>query len=361
MKQSKILKTAVIGLGMGRNHARRFSEMEESELVGLADLDEARLKEWEHLVADSSHCYTDYREMLRKEKPDAVAVALPNFLHKPVTLDCLDAGAHVLCEKPMALNVEEAEAMKAKAVETGLQLGINLSYRKSIQALALKDLVDDGFLGEPYHAMSRWTRRNGFPGFGGWFGQKKMSGGGPLIDLGVHRLDLALWLMGCPNPVSASASAHRRVGVPRAENAGRQFDVEDLATGFIRLENGASMIFEISWGNHQAEAEEQYTRVIGTKGAVVQRNTDGHYTFTAEAHTDMSGHPVDPVVQQAGKKGLGAREQFLHQILDGKPVSPGMEDGLRIQRILDALYLSAEKGEEIKIAVPADARTHPAR
>ncbi len=351
MKQTKTLKTAVIGLGMGRNHARRLSEMAESELVGLADLDKARLKEWEHLLpGGASHCYTDYREMLEKEKPDAVAVALPNFLHKPVTLDCLDSGAHVLCEKPMALNVEEAAAMKAKAEEKGLQLGINLSYRKTIQGLALKDLVDDGFLGEPYHAMSRWTRRNGFPGFGGWFGQKEASGGGPLIDLGVHRLDLALWLMGCPNPVTASAAAHHRIGVPRAEAAGRKFDVEDLATGLIRFDNGASMIFEISWGNHQADTEEQYTRVIGTKGAVVHRNTDGRYTFTAEAYCDMSGHPVDLVVHQARGKGPENREHFVQQIIDGKPVDPNMEDGLRMQRILDALYLSAEKGEEIRIA-----------
>lgn len=345
---SSKVRCAVIGLGMGRNHCKFFNESEEAELVAVADLDEARHEPWLPVVG-SEHCYRDYKEMLCEVAPDVVGIALPNFLHAPVTIDALEAGCHVLCEKPMAMNVEEALRMRDAADRAGRQLGINLSYRFSPQARALKNLADNDYLGRAYHAFTRWTRLDGMPGFGGWFGQKELSGGGPLIDLGVHRLDLAMWLMGGPTPVTVSGVAHHEIGVPKAKQEGAKFDVEDFAGGFVRFSNGATMLFEVSWAGFQREAEMMATRVMGTEGTLIHRNTDGGYTFTAECIRRESGQMLKSTVMAPSRDFRNPYAEFVHCVKQEKPFLAGPEDGLRIQRILDALYASAEQGREIEI------------
>src|SRR5207302_192754 len=149
----------------------------EAQLVGVVD---ANPKQLEPCVPKlgANACFTDYKKMLKEIRPDLVSIALPNFLHAPVSIDCMRAGAHVFCEKPMALDVRQAQRMQIISRETRRKLGINLSYRFTPAARALKDMADQGFLGQSYHASTRWLRRDGFPGFGGWFGKKRVSGGG---------------------------------------------------------------------------------------------------------------------------------------------------------------------------------------
>jgi len=331
------LKCAVVGLGIGKHDARGYHETEGSELVAIADLDQPRLDEAKAQFP-AIETFTDYETMLAKVKPDLVSVALPNFLHAPVTLAALAAGAHVLCEKPMAMTVAEAEQMRDAAKAAGKQLGINLSFRFTPQARALKDLADNGFLGHAYHAHTRWTRRDGFPKFGGWFGQRDKSGGGPLIDLGVHRIDLAMWLMGSPEPVEIHGTTHDHIGIPRAKAEGKQFDVEDFAAGYIKFDNAASLTFEASWGNHQATREDQYTRVIGTEGALVHRNTDGRYTFTAEYHRKVAGHHLSGEVPIPNPECGTAYAEMVKAIHEGRRPLADAEDGLKIQKVLNALY-----------------------
>jgi len=342
------LRCAVIGLGMGRHHCKGFQESAESELVAVADLHPDLLKNWSAAVGEKN-CYRDYQQMLAEVHPDIVSVALPNNLHAQVTLDALEARAHVLCEKPMALNVADAVRMRDKAAQVGKQLGINLSYRFTPQARALHKMAEAGFLGHAYHGFTRWTRLEGFPGFGGWFGQKALSGGGPLIDLGVHRIDLALWLMGNPEPITVSGVAHHEIGVPRAKAAGKTFDVEDLAAGFIRFDNGATLIFEVSWAGYQREPEMMATRIMGTEGTLIQRNTDGQYTFIAEYIRREAGQIVKGSVVHPEADIRNPYAEFVHCIHTGKPYLATAEDGLRIQRILDALYQSASTGKEVSI------------
>jgi predicted dehydrogenase len=286
---------------------------------------------------------------LKREKPDVVGVALPNFLHAPVTIDALKAGAHVLCEKPMAMNVGQARKMIAAAKQARRTLGINLSYRFTPQARALKDLAGGGALGKVYHAYTSWLRRDGFPGFGGWFGQQELSGGGPLIDLGVHRLDMAMWLMGGPTPVTVSGTAHYDIGVPRAKREKKVFDVEDLACGFIRFANGASLVFEISWGGHQADPEEMCTTVMGTEGTVVHRNEGGGYNFVAEYFTEKNGHKLSAKVGPGRSAQGNAYAEFVDAVIGAKPFLATAEDGLRVQQVLDGLYASARLKREVKV------------
>lgn len=349
METSKV-RCAVIGLGMGKGHAKAYNECEDAELVAVADLDAERLALWTDTVG-ATNCFTDYKEMLKAVKPDLVSVALPNFLHAPVAIDCFEAGCHVLGEKPMAKTIEEALRIRDAADKAGKRFGINLSYRFTPPARALKDLSDAGVLGTPYHAYTKWTRRDGFPGFGGWFGQKELSGGGPLIDLGVHRIDLALWLMQGPSPKTVSGAAHMQIGAPRAKAQGKTFDVEDFATGFVRFEGGESLVFEVSWGNHQQARESQHTQVIGTEGALVHTNNDHGYSFEAKYYSNKEGHFVDSLVTPHGKELRNPYHEMVAAVKEDRDFLATAADGIRIQQILDGLYRSAEAGHEVDVTV----------
>jgi len=334
------LRCAVIGLGMGRFHASTLRRFSSAHLAAVVDQRPDRLEEFAK-KPDPPECFTDYREMIRKIQPELVIVALPNVLHLPVTRDALAAGAHVLCEKPAALSVAEAEAMRDAAEAAGRQLGINFSQRFGPAARALKKWVDEGAMGEIYHTYCSWTRRDGFPRFGGWFGQKALSGGGPLIDLGVHRLDLCLWLMGHPRVVSVSGMAHGKIGIPRAAEAGLEFDVEDFATGLVRFENGASLIFEVSWAGHQREAETSRLRIMGTKATLEQV---GARTCR---HTTRDGVFCTTEMDFSRKEALTSVEEMVECVRNGVPFPGSIAHGIAVQKILDGLYASAASGREV--------------
>jgi predicted dehydrogenase len=333
------VRCAIVGLGMGRYHARCLHEDPQASVVAVADIDAAKLDSY---ATDNPKAarFTDHREMLKQVQPDLVIVALPNALHKPVTLDALAAGAHVLCEKPMAMTVAEAEAMRDAAKAAGRRLGINFSQRFAPGNRALKALVGSGALGEVYHGYCSWTRRDGFPGFGGWFGQKKLSGGGPLIDLGVHRIDMCLWLMGHPEVASVSGAAHHRIGIPRAQAQGKAFDVEDFASGFVRFANGASLVFEVSWAGHQKEKETQVMRILGTEGSIdMDRGTFHHFR--------RDGAYCTTQLDTEGVKARNSVSEMVNSLITGEPFWGTPEHGIAVQKILNGLYESAQTGREV--------------
>lgn len=342
------LRVGVIGLGMGRHHVTEFQKHPGATVVAVSDLNEKLLNE----IADKNNVekrYTSAEEMLAKEKLDVVSVATPNKFHKPLAVAAFEAGCHVLCEKPMAMSAAEGREMIAAADKAGKRLMINFSYRFTEQSMALKAQVDAGVLGDVYFGRTVWHRRRGLPGFGGWFGQKALSGGGPLIDLGVHRLDLALWLMGYPKPVWVLGSTYNSIGSALAQKQGKAFDVEDLAVGMIKFTNGASLVVEASWAANIKESEFMETRLYGTKAGLVQRNLDETYKFEAEifveregAHFDMKLHPPYPPASSA-------MAHFVDCILNGKPHIATGAEGLLVMEILDALYRSAAEGKPIAI------------
>lgn len=344
---SSQLRVAVLGLGMGDWHARRLLEEPTADLVAVVDLDPERQKKWAKEIGAES-VFSDYQVMLPEAKPELVIIALPNFLHAPVSIDCLQAGCHVLCEKPMAMNVEEALRMRDAADQANRQLAIHLSTRFGQEAQILKELADDGVLGTPYHAYTGWLRRDGFPGFGGWFGQEKLSGGGPLIDLGVHRLDLAMWLMGSPKPLAVSGAAHKHLGLGRAQAEQKAFDVEDFATGFVHCEGGATISFEVSWAGYMEVHEKLFTRVMGTEGGLGQEQADrdsrawysfrrGGKSFSAPVHLNPWHKPRNSIAK------------MVDAVREGRPYEATAEDGIRVQQILDALYESAKTGREVEV------------
>ncbi len=322
----------VIGLGLGQAHLAGYLKDDRVEVVGLADLD-AGLVERTAAAHDVAHAFTSYRDLLGLG-PDLVSVCLPNFLHAPVTIDVLDAGAHVLCEKPMALNAAQARDMAAAARRNGRFLMIALNNRFRTETQILKKLIEQDVLGEIYYAKTGWLRRSGIPGAGTWFTRKAQAGGGPLIDLGVHMIDLARWLMGNPRPASVAGATFNRLS-GRVEG---DFDVEDLAAAFIRFEGGITLVAETSWASHVA-AEGSYVKLMGTRGGAEINGND------LTVYTDLHGEQVDITPAYAPREWSDciAAEiaHFVDCIRTGRtPMSTG-EQGVDIMQILDGIYESA--------------------
>jgi predicted dehydrogenase len=245
------------------------------------------------------------------------------------------------------MTVAEARAMKAAAVKARKRLMIDFSYRFSPMSVALKSQVDAGVVGPIYFGRTVWHRQRGMPGFGGWFGNKELAGGGPLIDLGVHRIDLALWLMGHPEPVSVSGSSYNVIAKRIAAEQKKLFTVEDLACGIVKFANGATLIVEASWALNVQEPEHMITSLYGEKGALTQKNVGGGYQFQAELVTEENGCLFTKTLAQNTRRVPSAQEEFLACIRENREPCASADDGIRVQKILNGLYDSAAKGREI--------------
>ena len=342
------LRAGVIGLGMGRAHIRGYRKHPQVEVAAIADIDEDKLNKVGNEYGIERR-YTSAKGMLSAENLDIVSVATPNALHKSLALLGFEYGCHVLCEKPMALSAAEGAEMLAAAEKAGKRLMINFSFRFTAQSMALKREVESGILGDIYFGRTEWHRRRGIPKFGGWFGQKNLSGGGPLIDLGVHRLDLALWLMGYPEPDWVLGGTYGHIGRRLASEQGVDFDVEDLAVGLIRFQNGSTLEIEASWAGNIREKELMNTKLLGTKGGLIQRNRDEGYDFEAEIYVERNGSLFDIRLNPATPTVHPAMYHFADAILtDTRHIATG-EEGLIVMKLLDAIYKSSEKGEPIHI------------
>lgn len=342
------LRVGVIGLGIGRKHIEGWREHPDVDVVAIADPDPARLTDIGERFGIAAR-HADAASLLGAGGLDAVSICTPNVLHCELALAAFQAGCHVLCEKPMAIDAGQARLMQQAAQRAGKRLMINFSYRFSAQSRALKAQVDGGMFGEFYFGRSVWHRRRGMPGFGGWFGRRALSGGGPLIDLGVHRLDLALWLMAYPRPVWVLGSTYDAIARPLAAAAGSDFDVEDLAVAMIRFDNGATLSLEASWAANIGEAELMETRLLGTRAGLLQRNLDEGYTFEAQVFTEFNGSPFDLGLHAPPTVAPSGMHDFAAAILGDTPHPADGSEGLLVMEILDAIYASARTGAPVRI------------
>lgn len=330
-------RVGVIGLGgNGWGHAESYRK-QGCELVAVADVREERLAEAREKLRPAK-VFSDYRQLLALPEIEAVTISLPNYLHAPVAIDALRAGKHVLIEKPMAMNAAEAEEMIAAARASGVKLmvGLNNRFRRDVEFLRAR--VAAGELGEVYYGHAGWLRRMNYAR--GWFREKEKSGGGPLIDLGVHMLDLVLYLMGSPRATAVSASTFTKLG---------DYDVEDFACAFIRLEGGKVVNLEVSWEAnipHFDENERNFVRLYGTRG--------GADLSPLVIHTRVDGREVKVVPSVSPDEGgMDSRdreiEHFLTCIEDDTEPSPSGEEALNVMKILDAIYRSAGEGREVRV------------
>jgi len=301
--------------------------------------------------------YATLAEMLKAEKLDAISVCAPNAFHGPLAVEALKAGVHVLCEKPPATSLAAAVEMRDAARASGKTLMMGFNQRFDSNAQQADRLRQNGTLGEVYHARTVWIRRRGIPGLGGWFTTKKMAGGGPIYDIGIHLLDRAWFAIGRPTPTAVSAVAYKKFmdidkyvcegmwAGPR--RPGGTADVEDYAVALIRFAGGVSMQLEVSWAVNRAD-EPPCTYVMGDKAGLSWQGGDQALTLYGEADNAIATTELifDRTIYDN-------RFQHFAKVLRGEAkCSCTGDDGVAIQAILDAIYESAEKNAEVKISIP---------
>ncbi len=352
-KSKRALKVGLIGCGAiaQEHHLPYWRELEEEgrvTIVGLCDVVIERC-EAEAKLCKKAKVYSDYKKMLKDEQFDIIDICTQNRLHAPMTISALEAEANVLVEKPIAMNAVEAEKMVESAKKYKRKLMVAQHMRFESGAEKVKEVIDKGTLGRIYTAEAKWLRRRGIPGWGK-FHIAKESRGGPLIDIGVHMIDLCYWLMGAPKPISASAKVYRMFGDrPDLFNADwgvpynvKEFDVEDYAVGFIRFENDITMQVSFSWAANIPE-EVYNVSVLGDKAGIT---THPPGVYSAD-HSSLTRYTWDWLSKEDGHR----REirHFVECIEEDMPVRVKPEESLNVQKIIDALYESSKRNREVAI------------
>ncbi|PIW12982.1 MAG: hypothetical protein COW34_12175 [Armatimonadetes bacterium CG17_big_fil_post_rev_8_21_14_2_50_66_6] len=356
------IRVGVVGVGGIGDvaHLPNYAKQKDVEITAICDVDEKRLVEMAEKY-QVPNVYTDYRKMMELAELDGVSVCTPNSLHGPVSIAAFKAGKHVCCEKPLAMTAREAEKMLAAAEANNCLFMVGFTMRFNSVSQAVKKLIDKGALGEIYYAKAGILRQRGIPGFGGWFTTASMAKGGALIDIGVHVLDLALWLMGSPEPVAASGQTWAKFGprmskgerVPGMEKIGwppgftlgksRTFDVDDMASGLVRFRGDAALHLEASWCANVID-QGGGVELFGTKGGV-KLSPGG----TATVIRESKGALVTEEIKPAGGGYDWEMQHFVQCIRTGKQPLATAEQGLRVMKILDAVYKSAARGKEVAI------------
>ena len=348
-------RVGIIGIGgiFKGSHIGEYLDDERLEVVALCDIIEERATEIRDKHFPNAAVYTDFRELLKDESIDSVDICTPNYLHSIIAVAAFEAGKHVFCEKPDAINVEEVLKMNRAAEKAGKTLMIMRNNRFSPASQYAKKYIESGAMGDIYCGRCGWQRRRGIPGKGGWFTTKAQSGGGPLIDLGVHMIDLAIWLMGSPKPVTVTGSTYRKFADSDTSDSvnsdfgdkvsGGTFDVEDLAMGTIRFDNGAQLQIEFSWASN-IKQENRFVELRGTKSGLTWRDGD------VEVFTEMHGqgcdiHPSN--LQPEKKEHVLNLINFYDVVIDGKEPVFKPQQGIDMIKILCAIYKSAETGREV--------------
>lgn len=350
----KKIKIGIIGAGtIGSVHAEAYAKVADAELVALCDILPDRLKEKaaRHHVAKT---YATHQELLADPEIDAVSICVPNAMHAPIAIDALNAGKNVMLEKPMALNAKLGMDICAARDKSGKLLQMGMVRRQSPDAELVRELIDSGRLGEIYHIGIKQIRRRGIPGMGGWFTTKEQSGGGCLIDIAVHSLDLAMWVTNLWNPTKASAKTYSKFGLPMKDYhyvsmwAGPPkydgtFNVDDYATGMVRFGNQATMVFEVAWA---ANAQpENYVEILGTKGGVKLAGADT--VLLTEFDNRLADIKLD---YEKKNDGFAVELTKFVAAINGEGQIPATGDqGVIVMRLLDAIYKSCANNQEVDV------------
>ena len=348
------LKIGFIGTGRvcRAHHLPSWSKLPNAEVYAVCDI----IPEVARAVAkeyNAGHVFTDYNEMLKLDEIDVVDICTPNNVHCPAAVASLNAGKHVFVEKPIGRTAVEAQAIVDAAKENRKKLSVGQCLRFDSGPQTLKGFADAGELGEVYYARTQCLRRRGVPTWGSFIDKEKQ-GGGPLIDLGVHIIDLTLWLMGHPKPVSASGVSYRKFGDREgvANTWGswdpKDFTVEDFAAGLIKFDNGASLVVECSFAAN-LEKEILSLSLMGTEGGSEYALLSEHSPlkiFKEARGTLLDITPVElPQLDRFGLE-LGTFADAITN--DTEPPVTG-EQTLMVAKIMDAIYESAETGREVVI------------
>jgi predicted dehydrogenase len=350
-QMSKKLNLGIIGTGWpGQMHAQAIQSIDGANLYACADLDDVRRAAFKTNYGPRK-CFGDYRELLQDPSIQAVIVCLPNSLHFPASLAALEVGKHVLCEKPPTLNAAEMKVLREEARKRQLIYYFSRQSRFTPAVRAAKEAIKSGRLGKIYHAQATFIRSRGIPvGIGSWFTEKKRSGGGALIDIGIHALDTVWYLMGTPRPVSVSGKVFRNfahlVSVP-------VFDVEDAAYAFIRFDNDAVVQLETSWAGNLTDdvpprqyfGQELINSVLyGTKGSVRLNPL----TLFEDRNGNLSGVPLEAKDSEPNGFSLQLRN-FLESVTGKADPVNNVDQAVELMEMIDGIYASSELEREVPI------------
>ncbi len=351
VRRKRQFKIAVIGAGsISQDHLAGFKQHPAAFVAAIAEVSPKRGRE----AADKHgvpEVVTDYRELLRRPDIDAVSIAVPNYLHARVALDALRAGKHVLLEKPMATNARDAAKLVAEAGKRRVLLMVGQNFRFGAETQTAKQIIEKGALGDVYHARTSWIRRAGIPRIGSWFTQRRFAGGGCTYDIGVHALDRCLHLLGEFEAAAVSGQTFAKFGPRGLGNGGwgkseidpkAPFDVDDFSVALIKMRSGRTVILESAWAAHGPQVDANSTQLFGTEAGLslppIQLFRQAPTGYMAESvsllpprvSTNRMVHFVDCL--------LGKAEPLV------KP-----SESLAVQKILDAIYVSASTGREVRI------------
>jgi len=352
---SKKLRVGVIGLGgIANTHVPGWSSSPYTELVAGSDINPAAFPVWEQKYGIKRFCQ-DPEELLQDPEIDIVDICSPNMFHTQQVIAALNAGKHVICEKPLAPTPAEIRQMIEARDRSGKLLMTAQHFRFKGISQAMKTEIDRGSLGKIYHARAWMLRRSGLP-VRPTFIYKSQSGGGPCIDIGVHILDLTLWLMGHPKPVTVSGVARTELAkhAEAFSSWGRtlvpqDIDVEDFAAAFVRFDSGATLVLETSWLlHHNTPGEVSKVWLYGTEGGCEWPNAEFRETDYASrqwvnrslllTQDSMEPHALECV-------------EFARAVAEGLPSPVPAEHSLYVQTILDGIYRSQQAGAEVTVNV----------
>ncbi len=346
------LKVGVIGVGgIARTHMPGWAASPHAEVVAGADLLPAALERW-GTDWNIGRLETDSAALLNDPDIDIIDVCTPNMYHTELTIAALEAGKHVICEKPLAPTPADVQRMIDARDRSGKMLMTAQHFRFSGRSKAMKAEIEAGALGEIYHARSWMLRRTAIPTRLGFL-LKKHSGGGATIDIGVHILDLTLWFMGNPKPISVTGVARKKLAAnPKAfglwdylVNVPQEMDVEELALAFVRFETGATLVLEVSWMlHHDTQGEDMQMWLYGDKGG-------SHWPKCEIYHTNYETKQLYNRSLQLTRDFAEAHAQecieFAQAIVDGAPSPVPAEQSMQVMQILNAIYESEQTGKEV--------------
>ena len=356
---SDILRIGIIGCGGIANgkHMPALKKQKDVQMVAFCDIIEERaVKAAKDYGTPDAKTYTDYKELLEDKTIDVVHVCTPNKEHSFITIDALEAGKHVMCEKPMAKTYAEAKAMLDAAKRTGKKLTIGYQNRHTPQALYVKQACDEGVLGDIYYANAIALRRRAVPTWGVFLNEDEQ-GGGPLIDIGTHALDLTLWCMNNYRPKMVVGTKYRKLAdQTQTANAWgdwdpKEFTVEDSAFGFVVMENGATIILQSSWALNILDASEAAFRLCGTKAGA--DTVDGARINGVKYGRQYVEKPALNAGGVAFYDGTSASPsdldmaQWINAIRTDSDPCVLPEQALCVTRILEAIYTSSETGKPV--------------
>jgi len=354
---TKTLKVGLLGLGgIAQYHVPGWQESEHAELVAGSDVRPEVFASWKERFGVATF-YERAADLIADPEIDIIDICTPNMFHTEQVVAALEAGKHVICEKPLAPTPADIRKMIAARDHSRTRDGAPVllmtaqHFRFHGNSQAIKSEIEHGALGDVYHARAWWLRRSGVP-VGPTFIYKNRSGGGPCIDLGVHVLDLTLWLMGHPRPLSVSGAA--RIGLAHHDGAfsawGRtpipkEMDVEDFATAFVRFDTGATLILETSWMLHHPE-EDIRVWVYGTEGGCQWPGAEFHTTNYVtrqlnDSRLKLTEDSLEPHALEC--------VEFARAVAEGRPSPVPPEQSLQVQAILDGIYRSQVEGKEVSL------------